>query len=335
MDRIVETKLSVERLYGQGRLMEGNNRAHAGKAERGTCVIAQVLLFPGIWLLFHDIHVEQLDYSGEEERFSEDILSIQHCREGRFEGEYADGEFFYLGEGDLAVNLPETSPVRHSFPLSHYHGLNLVVSTGEAGEYLDQIQAVMGGLQIDLENMRRRLQAGNRLVILRHHPSIDHMMEEIYQAQDEEQTSMLKLNVLKLLVYLSGVEEKSAVKGTYFSRTQVQTVKEIQEFLTAHLEEHYTLSELSAKFCIPMTSMKTCFRGVYGMPVNSYMRRYRLQAAAELLRNTELSVGEIGLRVGYESPSKFTEAFKRQMGKTPREYRNIYCLPGTECACVE
>ena len=39
----------------------------------------------------------------------EDVIEINHCREGRFECEFFDGNAVYLGAGDLAVNiLPHT-----------------------------------------------------------------------------------------------------------------------------------------------------------------------------------------------------------------------------------
>ena len=43
--------------------------------------------------------------------------------------------------------------------------------------------------------------------------------------------------------------------------------------------------------------------------------------AAKLLRETDMSVAEIAQRVGYESQSKLTAAFKDYFGMPPKEYR--------------
>ena len=43
--------------------------------------------------------------------------------------------------------------------------------------------------------------------------------------------------------------------------------------------------------------------------------------AAQLLRETDLSVSEIAQRVGYESQSRLTAAFKEYFGMPPKEYR--------------
>ena len=88
------------------------------------------------------------------------------------------------------------------------------------------------------------------------------------------------------------------------------------------MEQHYTIAELSARFSIPATALKECFKSVYGQPVNTYMRNLRMDRAALLLRQEpQTSVAEIAGRVGYDSASKFAAVFKDAKGKTPLEYR--------------
>ena len=63
-------------------------------------------------------------------------------------------------------------------------------------------------------------------------------------------------------------------------RNQVQTIKKVQEYMTADLRNHYTLQELSEKFEIPLTSMKVCFKGVYGCSIYAYMKSSRMPSSA-------------------------------------------------------
>ena len=104
-------------------------------------------------------------------------------------------------------------------------------------------------------------------------------------------------------------------------RNQVQTIKKMQEYMTADLRNHYTLQELSEKFEIPLTSMKVCFKGVYGCSIYAYMKSYRMQAATILLRDTSDSITEIAAKMGYDNPSKFSEVFKKEFGELPSEFR--------------
>lgn len=49
----------------------------------------------------------------------------------------------------------------------------------------------------------------------------------------------------------------------------------------------------------------------------------RLHAALGLLQQSDLAVGEVGLRCGYESPSKFSERFRERFGLPPSELRRV------------
>lgn len=294
------------------------------------CGITSYHIMDGIDVLFYDIHAEHLDYGNMKMQFPEDMISIQYCHEGRFEGEYASGECFYLGAGDLTMNLPETSPCGNSFPLSHYHGLNIVVSTSLAVHSLDKLQNILGRLSIDLHAMHQHLQDGNKLVVLHSVSAIEHILSEVYQAREPLDSSLLTLKVLELLLYLSQ-NTASSDSRPYFDKHLVNSVKEIRKYLIEHMDEHITTENICRMFNLPITSMKTCFRSVYGVPVQTFIREYRMHTAADLLRNTGLSVGDIASKVGYECQSKFTAGFKSHYGYTPSQFRKeqTFCPTGT------
>jgi AraC-like DNA-binding protein len=80
--------------------------------------------------------------------------------------------------------------------------------------------------------------------------------------------------------------------------------------------------ELSKQYDIPATSMKKCFREIYGDSIYSYQKRYRMNIAANLLmEDFKIEIQEIALRMGYENPGKFSSAFKSVMGVSPAKYR--------------
>ena len=102
---------------------------------------------------------------------------------------------------------------------------------------------------------------------------------------------------------------------------QVKIIREIHDHLTEHMEQRVTIEELAHQYLINPTTVKTVFKEVYGNSLAAHMKEHRMEKAASLLRETDLSVAEIAGQVGYESQSKFTAAFKEQFGKLPKEYR--------------
>ena len=69
------------------------------------------------------------------------------------------------------------------------------------------------------------------------------------------------------------------------------------------------------------TTLKTLFKSVYGSSLAAHMKEHRMERAAELLRESDMSVAEIANQVGYESQSRFSAAFKEYYGQLPKEYR--------------
>ena len=151
----------------------------------------------------------------------------------------------------------------------------------------------------------------------------EHIFGELYRVPEKIRIPYFKVKILDLLLYLDTMTIPATVgERPYFYRTQVEKVKAIRRFLAEHISEHYTQEALSHRFDIPITAMKTCFRSVYGTSIGSWLAGYRMNAAAELLlRERELSIAEIGGRVGYDNAGKFTVAFKKIMKLTPSEYR--------------
>ena len=64
------------------------------------------------------------------------------------------------------------------------------------------------------------------------------------------------------------------------------------------------------------------FKRTYGETPHSYLQRRRIERAAMLLRETDRTVTQIALDVGFTSISWFTTAFKDVMGETPTAYRD-------------
>ena len=102
---------------------------------------------------------------------------------------------------------------------------------------------------------------------------------------------------------------------------QVKIIREIHDDLAQHMDRRVTIEELAHRYLINPTTPKTVFKEVYGSSLAAHMKEHRMERAAALLRETDLSVAEIAGQVGYESQSKFTAAFKEQFGQLPKEYR--------------
>ena len=101
----------------------------------------------------------------------------------------------------------------------------------------------------------------------------------------------------------------------------IRRVAEICEILDNDLSRTHTLSELAKALSWNETQLMCVFRQAVGTTVHNYLHRARMEQACNLLTNTEMTITQISLGVGYEYSSNFTTAFRKYFGVTPRQVR--------------
>lgn len=106
-----------------------------------------------------------------------------------------------------------------------------------------------------------------------------------------------------------------------FTENHVEKIRMIHEFLSENLSERITIDDLSKRFAMNPTTLKSVFKDVYGESVAAHMKIHRMRKAAGLLSSSDMSVGEVARSVGYGSQSKFSAVFGELYGVSPREYR--------------
>ena len=98
-------------------------------------------------------------------------------------------------------------------------------------------------------------------------------------------------------------------------------------YLHTHYSEKITVETLASRFATNRTSLNNTIREHSGLSAKAYLNYIRLEVAASLLRNTELSVSEISDRIGIEDIAYFSRSFKKKNGLSPSEFRGRYPSP--------
>jgi AraC-like DNA-binding protein len=93
------------------------------------------------------------------------------------------------------------------------------------------------------------------------------------------------------------------------------------ELMYTQLDQELTLKAIAAASYLSPFHFARLFKKLTGSTPHNYLAGIRAARAQLLLAETELSVTEIGARVGYLSASHFTKAFRIATGTTPREFR--------------
>ncbi|WP_434638881.1 helix-turn-helix domain-containing protein [Klebsiella sp. I138] len=100
-----------------------------------------------------------------------------------------------------------------------------------------------------------------------------------------------------------------------------QTVKDILEWIELNLEKPLLIDDIARKSGYSRRNILLLVRNMVGIPLGSYIRQRRLCRAAMLVRLTSMTIGDIALRLHFDSQQTFSREFKKRFGCTPREYR--------------
>lgn len=97
--------------------------------------------------------------------------------------------------------------------------------------------------------------------------------------------------------------------------------RRVDEFLRANLASDVSLSTLAAQADLPPFAFARMFRRRAGTTPFGYQRGLRIERARRLPRETELSIAEIAVAVGFRSAEAFAEAFVEMTGVGPAMWR--------------
>jgi AraC family transcriptional regulator len=93
------------------------------------------------------------------------------------------------------------------------------------------------------------------------------------------------------------------------------------EYIHAHLSSELTLASMARVACLSPYHFSRTFRKSTGISPHQYVLRTRVEMAKHLLRASDLSLSEIGFRVGFFDQSHLARHFKRRYGVSPRTFR--------------
>lgn len=102
---------------------------------------------------------------------------------------------------------------------------------------------------------------------------------------------------------------------------QAYKLRRVIERMTAGLAEDFLLADLAKIAELSEFHFSRLFKHATGLSPSRYFIRLRMERARQLLRETDRSIIDIGMEVGYSSPSHFSQVFRREVGVTPSVYR--------------
>lgn len=100
-------------------------------------------------------------------------------------------------------------------------------------------------------------------------------------------------------------------------------IREACKFIQNNYSTEIDLERVADLVQVSKYHFSRTFRETTGSTFQSYLNRIRIEAAAKLLTDNALSVTDVGYCVGYADLRQFERMFKKVIGSTPKEFRNL------------
>ena len=313
-DNCVYSNLYSICLYGDRMNPHNHAMSHAGTS------ISRHKVFDGIDLMFLDVKQETIQFYAKSHTKT---FAINHCEEGRIECKFTSGEYLYMGPGDMSLGWHISSNYQHEnyFPTKLFKGVVLLVDVEKAQPILDTL---VTETRIDLTQLANRFCEQSEFgMMMEETESVRQIFSSLYKVPDQIKGHYFKLKVIEIFLLLSIISTTNHEKRSSYRKQQVDIVKAVNEYISTQFMKRITIDSLSDQFDIPTSTLKRCFKGVYGTTIHHYLKECRINAAKHLLQESDQSILEIANAVGYENGSKFTSAFKEATGVTPSDYRKV------------
>ena len=233
-----------------------------------------------------------------------------------------DGSALTAGARQVLL-LTDASSLSAAKAGTSLEGVLVAVDARSARDSLETLCALLGGLSLDTEQVRRWMASRNGCAVEGPSTWSRAVFANLDCLPQSEQARWCVWKSAELLYLLSAPEGNAlnVLPVPALDREVVRVLGKTRRYMEDHLADPLTIPALSRMAMLSATTFKDAFRRLYGLPVHAWLRQRRMERAAELLRDSSLSVLGVAQSVGYGSASQFTAAFRRQYGMTPAKYR--------------
>lgn len=149
----------------------------------------------------------------------------------------------------------------------------------------------------------------------------EEMMKEMNYIAENGNSSPLHLigHLYLFLDYL--VRSTEGIRINHGSKLRDFYIHEALEFIRHNFQNNISVEDIADACGLNRSYFGKIFKEAIGKSPQDFLLNYRMVKAAELLKLTKLSVGDISIAVGYDNQMHFSRAFKNIYGVSPKRWR--------------
>ncbi|SFW48626.1 helix-turn-helix transcriptional regulator [Chitinophaga sancti] len=134
-----------------------------------------------------------------------------------------------------------------------------------------------------------------------------------------------RLKALELMYMLfSNLLNRENTEHANLSKAEINAVYLVRNAIAYSLDKSPSKDELVKLSGMTELKLRKIFTQVFGRGIYEYYNHLRMQEAAKLLKQYNLSVSEVGYKLGFSNLSYFGRLFEKHFGLKPKKWQNEY-----------
>lgn len=179
------------------------------------------------------------------------------------------------------------------------------------------------GINAEAYLKRANLTNSNPIFEYNKDDKINKCFKEMIQSTNWEKSSDLRLQSL-LYLFLATIIDEAILDSSY---EETKTNKNIYinkaiHFIHINYSRKIRVSEVAKFIGLDRKYISKLFKDIVGVTIQDYLISFRINKAKEMMKDKQLSIGDISRSVGYDNPLIFSKIFKKVNGMSPSKYRD-------------
>ncbi|MGI6071281.1 MAG: helix-turn-helix domain-containing protein [Blautia sp.] len=156
-----------------------------------------------------------------------------------------------------------------------------------------------------------------------HKQAIRHIEEAFlaYASEEFGWEMLVRAHLSQLWVQVAASQIRPLGEAPATETSDTHRLKDMLAYLNGHYQEDINLTDLARIAHVSERECLRCFQRTIGIPPMKYLQKLRISKACVLLADTATPITDISGQCGFESPSYFSQIFRRLVGVTPKQYR--------------
>lgn len=154
---------------------------------------------------------------------------------------------------------------------------------------------------------------------------IVNVMNRILREHDKKQVWGDYLSYLLIMELFVLVSRTLKQEWEQSSRSRSVKLKELlgiaKDYIDTNYHKELTLVDIAGHVFLSVSYFAHAFKDEFGISPKKYLLSVRIQAAKDLLANTDQKIGDIAKEIGFSSQQRFNDIFKKFENMTPLQYR--------------